>query len=155
MCNDVLGFEAIAHRLSEHYFHLRKIHRLRTEYRLITSIRDQLSRPFDPLLVLHIQLSHSHRFGGGDLVLRKKTSSALTQRRPGRGRFPKRRCSRCTNTALVAIRRLFETVLAMGAAATERVQDAGPRIHKQPGTGDDRPIVRTRQRHLNDYFNAK
>ena len=58
---------------------------------------DQLRRPLELLLVLHIQHGHADGLGRVNFVLREEFASASVRRRPGRGQFPSRRCCRCTS----------------------------------------------------------
>src|SRR6266850_3810696 len=56
--------------------------------------------------------------------------------------------------ALIAVRWLFQSVLAMGTAVIQAIQGARPWIDKQTRTGYHLRILRRRQRHLN-HINAK
>src|SRR6185503_19940643 len=55
---------------------------------------------------------------------------------------------------LIGVLRLFWSVFAMAAAATESVQRAGSRIHKQPWTRNDLRFLRRCQRYF-DHLNPE
>src|SRR6267142_4297161 len=56
--------------------------------------------------------------------------------------------------ALIGVRWLLQSVLAMGTAIIQAVQGASPWIHKYPRARNHLRILRRRQRHFN-YINAK